>query len=155
MTLPEERTMNYRERLDPVLKDVLGDEEPDEQPIGGDVGSLDDSDPVGNFRHLLEYGIPAEGATPEPKTITQISKALDNLRKDLATAPSEAKKAFFTKMAKSAEEYCPGSFAADFLAGAAACDDNAMRGAVRKLVREHEAEVRAADSLVSLLGLNQ
>ena len=145
--------MNYRDRLDPTLKDLLGDEEPDEQPIGGETGA-DPLDPVGAFLHQLQFGIPAEGGKPGPRTITQISKALDNLRADLAVSPSAEKRAFFTQMAKSAAEYCPGTFAEDFLKAAAANDDEAMHGAVRKLVREHESEIRAADSLESLLGLN-
>jgi hypothetical protein len=142
--------MNYRDQLDPTLKDLLGDEEPDEQSIGGETGA-DPLDPVGAFLHQLEFGIPAEGATPEPKTITQISKALDNLRADLAESPSEAKTAFFTKMAKSAEEYCPGSFAADFLAGAAENDDARMRRAVKTLVTQHKEEIIAADGSLERL----
>jgi hypothetical protein len=144
--------MNYPERLDPVLKDVLGDEENDEQPIGGDVGSLDDSDPVGNFRHLLEYGIPAEGARPEPKTAAEISKSLDRLRQDLAMEPSQQKADFFRRMAESAKAYCePGSFVREFLRGAAEADDSAMRAAVKRLVTENkdavvEYHARAANS---------
>jgi hypothetical protein len=134
--------------IDPLLAHLLGDAG-DEAPISDD-GS--DSDPVGDFIFRQRYGIDRPGSVPGLRSVEEIGKALDSLRADLATAPSEAQQAFYRKMAAAAELYAPGTFAEEFLKGAAENDDGRMRCAVKSLVAQHKEEIIVADgSLEKLL----
>ena len=143
--------MKQRIEVDPELAHLLGDAG-DEPPTTDDAS---DSDPVGDFVFEQRYGIAPPGPVPGPRSVEEIGKTLDSLRADLAVSPSAAKQAFYRKMAAAAELYAPDTFASEFLAGAASCDDIAMRAAVKKLVQEHKDEVVAAGgSLEKLLGLN-
>jgi hypothetical protein len=142
--------MGNRDNLDPVLRDLLGSDSDDV------AAGPEPRDPIGDLFHRQEYGIDAPGARPSPKTPTEISKSLENLRRQLAVSPvTPEKQAFFEKMANAADVHETSAFVRKFLRGAAEGDDTAMRAAVRELCQEHREEILAYHERVSDSGVQR
>jgi hypothetical protein len=133
--------MKQRLEVDPLLAHLLGD--------ASDETAIDDApdcDPVGDFRHQLEFGIPVEGATPsEPVkklSAVEISDALNKVRQAIGGNDGYAKRLAklnlpLAAMAASAPEFLPeDSPAVEFLQAAAAGDDSAMKHALRRMGTE-------------------
>jgi hypothetical protein len=134
-----------REALDPVLRDLLGCD--DVVAAGPEA-----RDPVGDLFFHAEYGVDRPGAAPTPKTPTEISRSLENLRRQLGVSqPTPERQEFFRKMANSANTYEASPFVRKFLRGAAENDHDKMRQAVKQLVADNrdailDAHARVTDS---------
>jgi hypothetical protein len=129
--------MGNREQMDPLVQVVFGDahEAPTrEQP----------RDSVGDLFFRETYGFHAPGSRPTPKTVEEIAKALQNVRRAVSGEQplSEILKFFpLQQMADYSAANDPGTFASDFLTAAAAADDSGMRRAIRKLVHEFREDI--------------
>ena len=134
--------MDYRAKLDPVLKDLLGDP-PDEESIGGETEADDEIDPVGAMIHEQIYGIRPPVESAKTLTVGQIAKALTTLREEIGN-PSFAKRFAddMPKLLTAARAYCePSDFAREFIEGYLAKDDSRMRKAVKQFVVENQKEL--------------
>jgi|HubBroStandDraft_5_1064220.scaffolds.fasta_scaffold13348_2 hypothetical protein len=135
--------MNYRQRLDPLLVDLLGDE-PAEQSLGPETDADDELDPVGAMIHEQIYGIrPPAPSEKTPLTVGQIAKALTTLREEIGNAAFTRRFGDdMPKLLEGARAYCePTDFAREFIEGFVAKDDSRMRAAVKKFVSENREEL--------------
>lgn len=130
------------ERLDPTLKHMLGlDEEERGSGIAGDAQD-DPMHPVAALRFREEFGIDPPGSTRTPRTVAEIGKALDNLRRAVGGEQPYAtrlqKLGFpLAQMAQAAVEFSgPTSPTTEFLRAAAAGSDSDMRIAIRRMLTE-------------------
>jgi hypothetical protein len=121
------------------MKTILG--------MGEDTSFADDprplADPIGDLFFKQQFGVPRPGAAPEALTVEQTAAALEKLRAKLGdTAFAKKMRPRLTVLREGAEEYLSDdSFATQFLRAAVAGDDTGMRAAVKKFVRENQAEL--------------
>ena len=138
--------------MDPLLKIIFGESQ--DTSFADDPRPLED--PIGNLFFKQKYGIPKPGAAPEPLTVEETAAALAKLREKLGdVAFAKKMRPRLNVLREGAEAYLgEDSFAARFLKGAVNGDQEAMRQAVRQLVRENQSSLvelhkRAGDSSVS------
>ncbi|MGA2248726.1 MAG: hypothetical protein ABSH48_27540 [Verrucomicrobiota bacterium] len=126
-----------KEKMDPVVASIVGINE----PCGSLAGDTDkDAHPVADLIHRNVYGMPTPGSKPGPRSVEQISKSLDLVRRAITGESPFAErlrklKFPLAQMAASASEFLPeGSPAIDFLKAANSGSDEGMRAAIRRAI---------------------
>jgi hypothetical protein len=135
-----------RDEVDPILRDVIG---VDDRPPGPRSNEL--PDPVGDFFHEVEFGIPRprNANDPAPKVAAplsraEIAEALTNLQKHLGAPGSgfRSTKQLVAKLAEAAEDHLePDNPIRSWLIAYTKGDQEAMRTSIKTLVAKSRNEI--------------